>query len=156
VADTPEQLAYELSRATFDNQAETGKRLRDRAAAVLSAASVVIPVAGIAVSHGPHGVAWSFGLAGVAYAFCAYFCGRALLPKSFHPGIAGAEFLDSARESEATLTQMYGSASSYLDEAGETNRATVSQAGDDLVTAIRWLVVELSLLALSLVITIAA
>src|SRR6266576_492218 len=89
MAATPEELVYELSRATFENQAETGKRLRDRASALFAAASVVVPVAGIAVTKGPSWVAAPFGLAAVAYGACAYYCGRALLPRKFRPGIAG-------------------------------------------------------------------
>jgi hypothetical protein len=154
VVALPEELAYELSRSAFDNQAETGKRLRERAAGLLSAASVVMPVAGIAISKGPTAVAVPFGLAVFAYGLCAYFCGRALLPKQFIPGIAGAVFLESARESEANLAQMYATAANYLDQAREANGKTVSESGDHVDIAIRWLVTELFLLAISLIVMI--
>jgi hypothetical protein len=150
MAESPEEFAYELSRATFENQAETGKRLRERAASLLSAASVVMPVAGIAIGKGPGWVAVPFVLAAVAYGACAYFCALALLPKKFGPGIAGGAFLELARENGANLDQMHASAATYLDQAREENSSNVSESGDRVEVAIRWLVVELLLLALSL------
>jgi hypothetical protein len=154
MAATPEELAYELSRATFDGQAQTESALRDRAIALLQAASVVVPFAGIAISKGPTVVAVPFVLAVVSYGFCAYFCASVLFPGDVHVGISGAAFLEDARESDANLTQMHATAASYLDQLRERNSRTLSGSAERLTTAIRWLVAELSLLAASLVVTI--
>jgi len=154
MAESPEEFAYSLSRTTFDGQVQTETKLRERAAGLLQAASVVMPVAGIAISKGPSGVVIPFGLAAISYAVCAYFCGIALIPKEIEVGIAGGSFLDDARDSDADLLQMYATAASYLDQAREANSGAVSGAAEHVKTAIGWLVTELALIAISLVVTV--
>jgi hypothetical protein len=63
MADTPEELAMDLSRASLQAQEQTEDQLRQKATTVLSAASIVVPVAALAVGHGPAGAAIPFGSA---------------------------------------------------------------------------------------------
>jgi hypothetical protein len=109
-----------------------------------------MPVAGVAVVKGPSWVAFPFGLASVSYAFCAWWCGRVLLPRTFGTGIAGSGFLSEAAEYGANLTQMYAQAALFIDAVHVENEAPLLEAGDAIEQAISWLAIELSLLALSL------
>jgi hypothetical protein len=152
---TPEELALALSQATFAAQRETEVKLRERATSVLSAASVVVPVAAVALSKGSSAAAaFAFALAGVAYIFCARACCRALFPKGFATGIAGARFLETAAQSEADLRQMQATASAYFDAMHESNLPTLEMAADDVRNAINWLMAEIVLSAVALVVTL--
>jgi len=155
VATTPEELALDLSQATFDAQRQTEIKLRDRATGVLSAASIVVPVAAVAVGKGPAGAAIMFIVAAVAYVFCARFCAKTLFPKNFATGIEGGTFLAEAAEAGASLRQMQATAAVYLDTMHEGNLPTLERAAADVKTAIEWLMVEIGALAVALAITIA-
>lgn len=116
MATTPEELALELSNTSVRAQEQTETQLREKATAVLAAASIVVPVAALAVGHGPAGVAIPFGVAAVAYALCVRECGAALLPRGVHVGLLGGEMLETAKASGADLRQMQAAAAGYLDE----------------------------------------
>jgi hypothetical protein len=103
---TPEELALNLSRASIEAQGQTENQLREKATAVLAAASIVVPVVSLAVGHGPSVVAIPFGAAAVAYALCARECGFALLPRGVRVGLLGGELLEATRRIGADLSQM--------------------------------------------------
>lgn len=103
MATTPEELALELSNTSVRAQEQTETQLREKATAVLAAASIVVPVAALAVGHGPAGVAIPFGIAAVAYALCVRECGAALLPRGVHVGLLGGELLETAKANDADL-----------------------------------------------------
>jgi hypothetical protein len=64
MATSPEELALDLSRASLQSQEQSENQLREKATAVLA---IVVPVAALAVGHGPAVVAIPFGGAAVAY-----------------------------------------------------------------------------------------
>jgi hypothetical protein len=70
-------------------------QLREKATAVLGAASIVVPVA--AVGDGPAGTAIPLALAVLAYVFIVRECGAALVPRNVHAGLMGAELLRPPR-----------------------------------------------------------
>lgn len=53
IASSPEELALELSQAVLASQSQTEIQLREKAAAVLGASSIVVPVAALAVGKAP-------------------------------------------------------------------------------------------------------
>jgi acetyl-CoA carboxylase alpha subunit len=93
MVSTPEEFAIDLSRASLHAQAQTENQLREKATTVLSAASIVVPIAALAVGHGPAGAAIPFGAAAVAYFLCARACGAALFPQDVRAGLLGSELL---------------------------------------------------------------
>jgi len=156
MATTPEELALELSRASFEAQRQTEIKLRERATAVLSAASLVVPVASVAVSRGSHWAALPLGLAAIAYIVCAAQCCKTLFPKGFATGIAGSEFLEVARSSDADLQQMQASAAAYIDEQHTQNLPTLESAAESVQRAIYGLMAEIIMAAVALVVTLVA
>jgi hypothetical protein len=61
MATSPEELALDLSRASLQSQEQSENQLREKATAVLAAASIAVPVAALAVGHGPAVGAIPFG-----------------------------------------------------------------------------------------------
>jgi hypothetical protein len=151
---SPEELALELSQATFEAQTRTESKLRETATNILQAGTVVIPVAAIAVSKGPAVVAVPFGLAALSYALCAYACGAALFPRVFGTGIHGSQLLESAADTGATLRQMQASAAGYLDQQHASNATVLETNARNVRAAIILLALELVALATSLVVTL--
>ena len=154
MARTPEELALALSSATFEAQQRTETKLRERATNVLSAASLVVPVAAIALGKGPAVVAIPFGGAALAYIWCATECCRALFPRGFVTGIAGGRFLDEARRYHADARQMEATAAGYLDRMHDDNLPTLEATADQVKGAIVSLIVEIGAAAVALVITL--
>ena len=84
IAATPEELALELSRASLAAQKQSENQLRAKATAVLGPASIVVPVAALAIGDGPAGAAIPFGCAAVVYVCLVRECGAALVPRDVH------------------------------------------------------------------------
>jgi len=57
----------DLSRASLQAQERAENQLREKATTVLSAASIVVPIAALGVGRGPAGAAIPLGAAAVAY-----------------------------------------------------------------------------------------
>ncbi len=154
MATTPEELALDLSRASVQAQEQSEVQLREKATAVLAAASIVVPVAALAVGHGPAGVAIPFVGAAVAYALCVRECGAALLPRGVHVGLLGGELLETAKASDADLRQMQAAAASYLDNGYKHNQTILETAAKRVGRAIFFLTVEILALVVALVVTL--
>jgi hypothetical protein len=154
MATTPEELALDLSSTSVRAQEQTETQLREKATAVLAAASIVVPVAALAVGHGPAGVAIPFGVAATAYALCVRECGAALLPRGVHVGLLGGELLETAKASGADLRQMQAAAAGYLDEGYKHNQSILRQAAKRTTRAILCLTVEVLALAAALLVTL--
>lgn len=152
--ETREELALELSQRLFASQQESETKLRDKAVQLLQAASVVIPVAAIAISKGPTLAAIPFGLAAFSYGLCAWQCAAAALPRTFKTGIKGGFVLEDAKETGATLANMQERAAQYLDKAHEKNRASLDATADNVERAIVFLAAEIVALAAALVVTV--
>jgi hypothetical protein len=154
VPATPEEFAFELSKETFEAQRQTEVKLRERATTILSASSVVVPVAAVGLGKGPTGTLIAFACAAVFYVICANYCLKPLFPKDFRTGIEGGSFLGQAAESGANLAQMQGTAAAYLDTLHAENQPTLENAADDVKKAIEWLTLEIFAVAVALAITI--
>lgn len=154
MATTPEELALELSQSTFEAQQRTETKLRERATNILSAASIVVPIAAVAVGKGTALAAIPFGGAGVAYVWCAIECGRALFPRDFGTGILGGHFLDSARDSGAMLPEMQATAATYLDYSHGQNQTILEGTAGHVQAAIVWLMLEIVAAAIALMVTL--
>jgi hypothetical protein len=154
MARTPEELALDLSRASLHSLEQSENQLREKATAVLAAASVVVPVAALAVGHGPSGVAIPFGGAAVAYALCVRECGAALLPRGVRLGLLGGEMLETTKRSGADLHQMQAAAANYLDDGYRRNDALLETASKRVGRAIALLTVEILALAIALIATL--
>jgi hypothetical protein len=154
MAAYPEELALELSKAAFGAQQRTETKLRERATNVLSAASLVVPVASVAIGKGPAVAAIPFGAGALAYILCALKCCAAPLPRNFGTGILGGEFLEAARAANADVRQMEASAADYLDQTHAGNQVTLEQTASDVQDAIIRLMVEIVAVAAALVVTL--
>lgn len=152
---TPEELALDLSRASLQAQEQSENQLREKATTVLSAASIVVPLAALAVGHGPAAAAIPFGGAAVAYFLCARACGAALFPQDVRAGLLGSELLEVAKTSGADLRQMQASAASYLDQGYRHNQAILETSAGRVRYAIVMLTIEILALVVALVVTIA-
>jgi hypothetical protein len=149
---TPEELALDLSRASLHSLEQSENQLREKATAVLAAASVVVPVAALAVGHGPAGVAIPFGGAAVAYVLCVRECGAALFPQGVRIGLLGGDLLRATKESGAGLPGMQEAAATYLDDGYKHNDAILETAAKCIGRAIVLLSIEVLALVVALVV----
>lgn len=154
MATTPEELAIDLSRASLHAQEQTENQLREKATTVLSAASIVVPIAALTVVHGPAEAAIPFGAAAIAYFLCARACGAALFPQDIRAGLLGSELLEAVRTGGADLRQMQASAASYLDLIHRHNHAILETSAGRVRYAIVMLTVEILGLVVALGVTI--
>jgi hypothetical protein len=154
MVSSPEEFAIGLSRASLRAQEQTENQLREKATTVLSAASIVVPIAALAVGHGPAEAAIPFGAAAIAYFLCARACGAALFPQDVRAGLLGSELLDVAKAGGAELRQMQAAAAVYLDQSYRHNHAILETSAGRVRYAIVMLTVEILALVVALGITI--
>jgi hypothetical protein len=155
VGTMPEELAFDLSRGSVRAQEQSETQLREKATAVLSAASIVVSAAAVAIGSRPAIAALPFGGAAVAYVLCVRECGGALLPSGVHAGLLGSDLLRIVKASEADIQQMHAAAAIYLDNGYKYNQAVLDASKRRLSRAIHLLTVEILLLALALFATLA-
>ena len=153
MAVTPEELALELSRASLAAQEQSENQLREKATAVLGAASIVVPVAALAIGDGPASAAIPFGCAAVVYVFLVRECGAALVPRNVHAGLLGAELLNTARAVDADLRQMQAASASYLDTGYRHNQGILEDAAGRVGREVL-LSAEILLLVVALIVTL--
>lgn len=156
MAESPEELALDLSRAAWVEQTQTEAKLRERATGVLQAASIVIPVAAIAIHEGTSWAALPFGMAAVAYALCAWQCVMVLYPRNFATGVHGSQLLADAKAKDATLAHMQERAAGYLDLQHVTNGTVLAVMAKYVQRSVVFLAAELIGLAAALVVTLVA
>ncbi len=154
MATTPEEIALDLSRSSVRGQESSEAQLREKATAILAAASIVVPVAALAVGHGPAVVAIPFGAATIAYALCVSACGAALLPRGVQVGLLGSELLETANATDADLHQMQAAAASYLDHGYRHNQPVLAAAAARVRAAIVCLTIEVLSLSAALLVTL--
>lgn len=150
MASTPEELALELSCASLRAQERSEDQLRERATTVLSAASIVVPVAAIALGGSPGVAAIPFALAGGAYVLCVRACGVALFPRGIYSGLLGSEMLGAVRRDKADLRQMQAMVARYLDSGYVHNAARLDKAINGVRSGILLLTIEIVALVGSL------
>jgi hypothetical protein len=154
MTSTPEELAIDLSRASLQAQERTENQLREKATTVLSAASIVVPIAALGAGRGPAVAAIPFGAAAVAYFLCARACGAALFPQRVHVGLLGSELLAVAKADDAELRQMQASAAVYLDQSYRYNHTILEVSAGRVRHAILMLTIEILAVVVTLVTTI--
>ncbi len=135
-------------------QERTESQIREKATAVLAAASIVVPVVALVVGHGPSVVAIPFGGAAMAYAMCVRECGFALLPRGVFGGLLGSELLEATRNLDGDLGQMQERAARYLDGEYRQNKEMLEMAASSVRRAILMLTGEVVSLVVALLITI--
>lgn len=154
MTSTPEELALELSRASLAAQEQSEVQLREKATTVLGAASIVVPVAALAIGKGPTGAAVALVAAALAYVLCVRDCGAALLPRGVQAGLLGGVLLNTARERGADLRQMQAAAADYLDSAYRHNQGILEDAAKRVGRAIVMLTFEILSLVVGLAVTL--
>jgi hypothetical protein len=120
----------------LESQGGSENQIRAKATAILSAASIVVPVAGIAIAKGSTWTVIPLGLAAVAYLVCGWFCAAALLPKNIEVGLLGGEMLKLATGTNADVQQMQASAARYMDGLYKNNQPILETASGNVRTAI--------------------
>ncbi len=151
----PEELALDLSRAAVRAQEQSENQLREKATAVLSAASIVVSVAAVAADSRPALAAVPFGDAALAYVLCVRDCGSALFPRGVHVGLQGSDLLDYVKANGAGVSEMQAAAASYMDHGYRYNQTILDESQRRLGRAIHLLTAEIILLALALFATLA-
>jgi hypothetical protein len=154
MASTPEEFALDLSRASLASQEQSEVQLREKATAVLGAASIVVPVAALAIGKGPVGAAIAMVAAAIAYVLCVRDCGAALVPRNVQAGLLGGEMLNTAKASGADLRQMQAAAAGYLDSAYRNNQTILEGSAAHVRRAIVMMTVEILSLVVGLVATL--
>jgi hypothetical protein len=154
MASTPEDLALELSRASIVAQEQSETQLREKATAILGAASIVVPIAALAIRDRPAGAAIPLGIAAAAYVLLVRECGTALVPRDVHEGLLGGELLKTANATGADLRQMQAVAASYLDGDYRHNQKILKNAAKRVGRAISLLTIEILSLVVALIVTL--
>lgn len=90
----------------LESQGDSENQIRAKATAILSAASIVVPVAGVAIADGSAWTIIPLGLAAGAYLRCVWACAAALLPRNIEVGLLGGEVLKLATETHADVQQI--------------------------------------------------
>lgn len=151
---THEEVALELSTTALASQGDTENQIRAKATAILSAASIVVPVAGVAIARGSAWPVIPLGLAAFAYLRCVWTCAAALLPKNMEVGLLGGEMLQLAADSGADVEQMQASASRYMDGLYANNQLILEKASENVTSTIIALGVEIVALTAAIPVTL--
>jgi hypothetical protein len=153
MAATPEE-PHSSSRASLAAQDQSENQLREKATAILGAASIVVTLAALALGDRPAGAAIPFGCAAVVYVFLVRECGAALLLRNVHAGLLGAELLTTARDVDADLRQMQAAAASYLDTGYHHSQGILEDAAGRVSRAVALLTAEILLLVAALMVAL--
>jgi hypothetical protein len=154
MATTHEEVALQLSTMALASQGDSENQIRAKATAILSAASIVVPVASVAIANGSAWPVIPLALAALAYLRCVLACAAALLPKDIEVGLLGGEMLKLATHSEANVDQMQASASSYMDNLYANNQLILEKASENIKLAIIALGIEILALTAAIPVTL--
>jgi len=136
------------------SQGDSENQIRAKATAILSAASIVVPVAGVAISRGSAWPVIPLAVAALAYLRCVWTCAAALLPKNIEVGLLGGEMLKLATESEADVEQRQASASHYMDGLYANNQLILEKTSEYVKGATIALGVEIVALTAAIPVTL--
>ncbi|HTZ88353.1 MAG TPA: hypothetical protein VMB05_16940 [Solirubrobacteraceae bacterium] len=154
MATTHEEVALQLSTMAVASQGDSENQIRAKATAILSAASIVVPVAGVAIARGSAWPVIPLAIAALAYLRCVWTCAAALLPKNIEVGLLGGEMLKLATESGADVEQMQASASHYMDRLYANNQLILEKASENVKGAIIALGIEIVALTAAIPVTL--
>jgi hypothetical protein len=150
VADSIEQLSFELTASALAEQERTLSGLRASAGTVLAAASIAGSFFGAETSHSRLD-AWGIS-AMIAFALCVGSAIWVLLPRQLVFALRGRALLaDSDHLGVSSVTEAYRSAGIWVEPYLQTNRRKMASLSDSLVTSCTFLVAEIMLWTLSLI-----
>ncbi len=142
MADSIEQLSFELSSGVLSEQERAVSGLRVSAGTVLGAASIAASLVAARVSGGPLAI-WAL-LATISYALCFGSAIWVVLPHELVLSFGGAEFMadvDSAAE-EVDVIEGYRAATGWIEPYLERNSRRIDQLADCLTISCLALAVE--------------
>lgn len=128
--------------------------MRERATTVLSAASIVVPVAAVALGDNPGVAAIPFAFGAGAYVLCVRACGVALFPRGVYSGLLGSEMLGTVKRDQADLRQMQAMVARYLDSGYAHNQPRLDSAANSVRSGILLLTIEMVALVVALAVRV--
>jgi hypothetical protein len=150
VAESIEQLSFELTTSALAEQERTLSGLRARAGTVLAAASIAGSFFGAKTSHGSLG-AWGV-LAMVSFSLCVGSAIWILLPHALVFAFRGKALLaESDHRGASNVTEAYRTAGIWVEPHLEANRHKISSLSDWLAASCVLLAAEVILWTLSLI-----
>ncbi len=150
MAESIEQLSYELTAKTLTEQERALSGLRAGAGTVLGAASIAGSFLGAKVTSGSLDA--SAILAMVSFALCFGCAIWVLLPHDLAFAVGGEELLALSDEQDVRdVAEAYRTASSWLDPHVRSNNRTVAQLSSWLSVSCILLAVEVTMWTVSLV-----
>jgi hypothetical protein len=150
VAESIEQLSFELTAGALSEQERALSALRARAGTVLAAASIAGSFFGAKTNHGSLGALGV--LAMVSFALCVTSAIWILLPHAFVFAFRGKTLLaESDRRGASNVVEAYRTAGIWVEPYLEANRRKIAALSDLLAASCVLLVAEVILWTLSLI-----
>jgi hypothetical protein len=148
MADSIEQLGFELTVGVLSEQERTVSGMKVSAGTVLGAASIAASL--VATRFDGLLDAWAV-LAAMAYVLCFASAVWVLLPRELVLSFSGAELMaDGDSERLASVSEAYRAASSWIDPHVLRNRRTIDRLADWLTISYLLLSIEVVLDAIGL------
>jgi hypothetical protein len=148
VAESIEQLSFELTANALARQEHALAGLRARAGTVLAAASVAGSFFGAKTNHGSLGVWGALGM--IAFGLSVGSAIWILLPHELVFSFRGRSLLaESDHRGVSNVTEAYRTASVWVEPHLENNRRKLASLSDCLATSCALLVAEVILWTLS-------
>jgi hypothetical protein len=137
MADSIEQLAFELTSGVLSEQERAVSSLRVSAGTVLGAASIAASL----VAAGPTAI-WAL-LAAISYALCFATAIWVVLPRELVLSFGGAELMADVDSAEGIdVVEGYRAATGWIEPNMERNSRTIDQLADCLTISCLTLAVE--------------
>lgn len=150
MAESIEQLSFELTASALEEQERALSALRARAGTVLAAASIAGSFFGAKTSHGSLGVLGV--LAMVSFALCVASAIWILLPHAFVFAFRGETLLaESDHRGVSSVPEAYRTAGIWIEPHLDANRRKIESLSAPLATSCVLLVFEVILWTLSLI-----
>ena len=150
MAESIEQLSYELTAKALTEQERALSGLRAGAGTVLGAASIAGSFLGAKASSGSLD-AWAI-MAMISFALCFVCAIWVLLPHDFALAVGGEDLLAlSDDRGVREVAEAYRTASGWLEPYLRANRVTVARLSSWLTVSCMLLAIEVALWTLSLV-----
>jgi uncharacterized membrane protein YhdT len=149
MADSIEQLSFELTSGMLSQQQRDVSGLRMSAGTILGTGSIVASLSGVRTA-GDHALdVWAV-LAAVSFALCFACAIWVLLPRNLFVSLGGAELMAGADIVGAPdLNDGYRAASTWIEPYLEQNRQTIDRLADWLTVSCVLLAVEVVLCTIS-------
>lgn len=149
MAESIEQLSFELTTGALTEQERALSGLRTRAGTVLAAASIAGSFFGAKISHGSLGV-WGV-LAMVSFTLCVGSAIWILLPHAFVFAFRGEALLAASdHHGVFSVTEAYRTAGIWVEPHLDANLRKIGSLSDCLAASCALLVAEVILWTLSL------